>query len=310
MSDLSQYLSALVTITLDNCYNLTESTFFTVAKNCPLLEDISMVGMNLGGGGDGATDIVKNPRIKSLNLENNLNLSDECLAKVASLCPSLEVLVVSSCKGITEKGIADFFKSGSKIRKLRINECGGIMNIGNDFELSELDFLGAANSGLNDDGLAVIGNKCRGLRLLGSDNSGRCNREDSMGMDGEEDDEAEGELENNRFDLTWKGHVWTFFLGLNNIGRDDLGFADEVAWACSHRTGSSLDHTIFRLSLAASLCWIWRERNSCVFQHQIRTAEGLITLIEEEVRACLASWRRVERNDANILLAMEWRVST
>ncbi|KAG5545171.1 hypothetical protein RHGRI_017599 [Rhododendron griersonianum] len=192
MSDLSQYLSALVTITLDNCYNLTVSTFFTVAKNCPLLEDISMVGTNLGGGGDGATDIVKNPRIKSLNLENNLNLSDECLAKVASLCPSLEVLVVSSCKGITEKGIADFFKSGSKIRKLRINECGGIMNIGNDFELSELDFLGAANSGLNDDGLA------------------RCNREDSMGMDGEEDDEAEGELENNRFDLTWKGHVWNW----------------------------------------------------------------------------------------------------
>ncbi|KAF7140282.1 hypothetical protein RHSIM_Rhsim06G0134200 [Rhododendron simsii] len=36
----------------------------------------------------------------------------------------------------------------------------------------------------------------------------------------------------------------------------------------------------------------------------------LITLIEEEVRACLASWRRVERNDANRLLAMKWRVST
>lgn len=28
-------------------------------------------------------------------------------------------------------------------------------------------------------------------------------------MDGEDDDEAEGELENNRFDLTWKGHVWS-----------------------------------------------------------------------------------------------------
>ncbi|KAG5545179.1 hypothetical protein RHGRI_017607 [Rhododendron griersonianum] len=165
MSDLSQYLSALVTICLDLCHNLTELTFFKLAKNCPLLEDISMVGTNLGGG-DGATDIVKNPRIKSLNLENNPNLSDECLAKLASVCPSLEVLLVSSCKGITEKGIADFLKSCSTVRSLRIDECEGIKNIGNGFELSKLDFLGATRSGIDDDGLVVIGNRCRRLLNL------------------------------------------------------------------------------------------------------------------------------------------------
>ncbi|KAF7112290.1 hypothetical protein RHSIM_RhsimUnG0244200 [Rhododendron simsii] len=104
ISDLSQCLSALVLIDLSLCYNLTESTLFPIAKNCPLLEDISMEGTNLGGGGgDGATDIVKNPRIKCLNFENNRNLSDECLAKLASVCPSLEVLDVSSCNGFTEK---------------------------------------------------------------------------------------------------------------------------------------------------------------------------------------------------------------
>ncbi|KAG5545043.1 hypothetical protein RHGRI_017494 [Rhododendron griersonianum] len=123
MSGLSQCLSALVTISLDRCDNLTESTFFMLAKNCPLLVNIRMQGTNLGGGGEKTTDIVKNPRIKSLNLENNRNLSDECLAKLASVCPSLEFLVVSSCKGITEKGIADFLKSGSKLRSLRIDEC-------------------------------------------------------------------------------------------------------------------------------------------------------------------------------------------
>ncbi|KAG5545039.1 hypothetical protein RHGRI_017491 [Rhododendron griersonianum] len=90
--------------------------------NCPLLEDITMEAANLGGG-DRATEIVENPRIKSLNLEYYPNLSDECLAKLASVCPSLEVLDVSCCMGITEKGIADFLKSGSKIRKLHIVEC-------------------------------------------------------------------------------------------------------------------------------------------------------------------------------------------
>lgn len=122
------------------------------------------------GGGDRATYIVKSSRIKSVNLENNPKMSDECLANVASLCPSLEVLVVSSCKSITEKGIADFFKSGSKIRELQIYECGGIKSIGNGSELSELHFLGAARSGLNDDGLAVLGKRCRGLLHLSLEN--------------------------------------------------------------------------------------------------------------------------------------------
>ncbi|KAG5545175.1 hypothetical protein RHGRI_017603 [Rhododendron griersonianum] len=171
MSDLSQYLSALATIRLDRCGNLTELTFFKLAKNCPLLQDISMVATNLGGGGDRATDIVKNPQIKSLNLGNNPNLSDECLAKLASVCLSLEVLDVSYCEGITEKGIADFLKSGSKIRKLRINECEGIMNIGHGFELPELEVLEAAGSGINDDGLVVIGNRCGKLLEL---NLGSC----------------------------------------------------------------------------------------------------------------------------------------
>ncbi|KAG5545168.1 hypothetical protein RHGRI_017596 [Rhododendron griersonianum] len=154
ISDLSQCLCALVLINLDLCYNLTESTLFTLAKNCPLLEDISMEGTNLGGGGgDGATNIVKNPRIKSLNFKNNRNLSDECLAKLASVCPSLEVLDVSSCHGITENGISDSLKSASKIRKLQINKCRGIKNIGNGFELSELVVLGAARS----EGLMAMG---------------------------------------------------------------------------------------------------------------------------------------------------------
>ncbi|KAG5545173.1 hypothetical protein RHGRI_017601 [Rhododendron griersonianum] len=118
ISDLSQCLPALVLIDLDLCNNLTESTLFTLAKNCTFLEDISMDGADVGGGGgDRASDNAKNPRIKSLNLVKNRNLTDECLAKLASVCPSLEVLDVSSCKGITDNGIADFLKRGSKIRK-------------------------------------------------------------------------------------------------------------------------------------------------------------------------------------------------
>ncbi|KAI8551501.1 hypothetical protein RHMOL_Rhmol06G0191600 [Rhododendron molle] len=170
ISDLSQCLPALVLIDLDLCNNLTESTLFTLAKNCTFLEDISMDGADVGGGGgDRASDNVKNPRIKSLNLVKNRNLTDECLEKLASVCPSLEVLDVSSCKGITDNGIANFLKRGSKIRKLWINKCRAIKNIGKGFELSELVVLGAASSGINDHRLVVVGNTCRGLLNLNLD---------------------------------------------------------------------------------------------------------------------------------------------
>ncbi|KAH7860608.1 hypothetical protein Vadar_015528 [Vaccinium darrowii] len=91
-----------------------------------------------GGGGDRATDIVKKPKNQVSELgKYNQNLTDECLAKLAYVCPRLEVLDVSSCKGITGQGTADFLKSCSMIRKLRIVECRGIKNIRNGFELSE-----------------------------------------------------------------------------------------------------------------------------------------------------------------------------
>ncbi|PSS07548.1 F-box/LRR-repeat protein [Actinidia chinensis var. chinensis] len=165
MCDLSRYLSAVVTIVLDFCSNLTESTFFALAKNCPLLRNIHMVGTNLGGR-DSTADILMNPRIKSVKLGKNLNLTDECLRKVAYVCSGLETLDVSCCKGITEKGIANFFKDGSKIRHLVITDCWEIKNIGAGFELPKFEVLQAIRTGINDEGLAIIGNRCCGMLTL------------------------------------------------------------------------------------------------------------------------------------------------
>ncbi|KAH7840791.1 hypothetical protein Vadar_021656 [Vaccinium darrowii] len=44
-----------------------------------------------------------------------------------------------------------------------------------------------------------------------------------------------------------------------------LSLADERSWACSYKAGKSLEHLVYRLSLAASLYWIWRERNLRIF---------------------------------------------
>ncbi|KAL6996676.1 hypothetical protein U1Q18_006805 [Sarracenia purpurea var. burkii] len=140
MSDLSKYLTSLVTIKLRLCCSLTESTFFTLAKNCPLLKDIDMCETNFGRG-DRTEDIVKNPRIKSLKLDFNLDQTDECLGELASVCPGLEMFDLSHCPRITQNGVSNFLKTDSKV-------------------------LEAAESGIDDEGLAMIGNRCRGIMIL------------------------------------------------------------------------------------------------------------------------------------------------
>ncbi|KAL6996677.1 hypothetical protein U1Q18_006806 [Sarracenia purpurea var. burkii] len=165
MSDLSKYLTSLVTIKLRLCCSLTESTFFTLAKNCPLLKDIDMCETNFGRG-DRTEDIVKNPRIKSLKLDFNLNRTEECLGKLASVCPGLEMLDLSHCPRITQNGVSNFLKTDSKMRNLCINDCMRIKNIGTGSELPKLEVLEAAESGIDDEGLAMIGNRCRGIMIL------------------------------------------------------------------------------------------------------------------------------------------------
>ncbi|KAA8541965.1 hypothetical protein F0562_023117 [Nyssa sinensis] len=165
MTDLSQYLRNLITIKLKFCSKLTNSTFFTLAKNCPLLKDIEMEKANLGKE-DCTLDFVKNPRIKSLNLAWNSHLSDECLKKFAFICPKLETLDVCSCSGITEGGIAEILKNCCEIKHLRIDDCGGIKSIGMGSKLFKLEIFQAACSGINDKGLAMIGERCCGLLNL------------------------------------------------------------------------------------------------------------------------------------------------
>ncbi|KAI8532530.1 hypothetical protein RHMOL_Rhmol11G0220700 [Rhododendron molle] len=102
--------------------------------------------------------------------------------------------------------------------------------------------------------------------------------------------------------------VWSHLLEMNNIDRGVLAFTDEIAWACNHKAGPSLAHLVFRLSLAASVYWIWRERNFRIFQHQRKDARGLSSQIEEEVRACFVSFQGVKKTVVNSRIVQKWRV--
>ncbi|KAF8393083.1 hypothetical protein HHK36_021324 [Tetracentron sinense] len=138
MIDLSQYLHNLTSINLNSCSTLKNPTFFTLTKNCPSLEEIQMERTGLGKE-DPPTVLEKNPQIRSLKLAWNKCLNDETLKKLRFVCP--------------------------KIGELEVNGCLELRTIWTSSDHSELEVL-RAGSGINNEGLSMIGQSCRALQHL------------------------------------------------------------------------------------------------------------------------------------------------
>ncbi|CAN4086437.1 unnamed protein product [Withania somnifera] len=169
MNALSQYLRCLVTIDLSGCVRLTGLTFFTLARDCPSLEEVTME--NAGFGTKNCFhNGVKNPRIRAVSLASNWYLDDDSLMNVALMCPNVEFLDVSSCASLTVSGFISALEVCDKIRSLQLNNCPGIRHIGKGAKLPNLEVISAAGSALNDEGLAMIGSRCSRLLKINLEN--------------------------------------------------------------------------------------------------------------------------------------------
>ncbi|KAH7564671.1 hypothetical protein JRO89_XS09G0004200 [Xanthoceras sorbifolium] len=168
MIEVSQYLSRLKSINLDLCFKLTNLTFFTLLRECPVLSEIK-ISTNLGVE-ESTTELVINPRIKSLHLASNEYLNDELMKKVAFICPNLQLLDVSCCKIIIEEGIGEILKSCGEIQYLRIESGTQIKSLGiKYFEVKKLEVLQVGASGIDGDALITIANTCPRLLYLDLD---------------------------------------------------------------------------------------------------------------------------------------------
>lgn len=165
MCELSKFLGSITFLNLSMCNGVTNSTFSNLTMNCPLLNEVKMVGTSLGAK-DFTTGFVANPRVKSLSLAQNSSLCNDTIKRVAFICPNLSLLDLSNCVNITEEGVLEVLKRCSQIRYLGINQCCGIKNLSIDFELSNLEVLCARGLDIDDDGLATIGNRCQRLLQL------------------------------------------------------------------------------------------------------------------------------------------------
>lgn len=165
MDNLSKLLPNITYINLSLCPKLSNSTFFILTKNCPLLSEIKMVGTKLGCG-DFTMSPVTNPRVTSLNFAQNRCLDSNSIKCFASVCPNLRQVDLSNCEDLTEDGVEELLKRCSGIKNLGISGCIKVKTFLNDFEISYLEVLCARGLRINDDELALIGKRCPKLLQL------------------------------------------------------------------------------------------------------------------------------------------------
>jgi len=171
VEELCEFLGNLVSVNVSGCRMLTELALLALIRKCPLLNEIKMEGTDVGKKrvGDEVLNGVVNGGVKSLYLGSNSWLRDESVEKIASACPSLEVLDLSSCCGISE-GVVEVLRRCGEVRNLSLAFCSGVKLTGLDFEVPRLEELNLSRSGVDDEMLCVIAKCCRWLVHLDLEN--------------------------------------------------------------------------------------------------------------------------------------------
>ncbi|GAU35696.1 hypothetical protein TSUD_258710 [Trifolium subterraneum] len=167
VDELSKYLLSLVSVNLSHCRKLTESTLFSLVKNCPFLDEIRMEYTCIGKFGveklSSSTNFAQ-MEMKSLHLAYNPFLNDETIKWFTSICPNLELLDVSNCSCISE-GIVEVLRS-CKIIYLNLSSCPEVNLHGMNFEVPKLEVLNLSFTRIDDKTLDAISKSCLGLLQL------------------------------------------------------------------------------------------------------------------------------------------------
>ncbi|KAI8570341.1 hypothetical protein RHMOL_Rhmol01G0027200 [Rhododendron molle] len=180
MGDLAQYLSNLTCIYFYGPFWLTSVTFYTLTKSCPSLEILHMAHTG-GQEMDLSFPEHKNYRLRHLDISENIWVNDTTLENFGQVCPNLQILNVSCCTRLTNSGIGEVLRRCPAITQLNIYglNISDVFGSYSDHSVLNLKTLEAQDTQIDDEGMAMIGKRCRNVQYL---DIGNCKRVTNKGV--------------------------------------------------------------------------------------------------------------------------------
>ena len=148
--------------------------------------------------------------------------------------------------------------------------------------------------------LAIQGGFCTQDRLMDFGTSG-CSRCFLCGCSGEDIDHL-------LFQCTFSSRVWTTVLAMCGLDWSPRTWSQTIEWMYQYINGS-LCQLLVRLSFAASVYYIWRERNARCHDEPPRSCSVLLSDIVFSVRTRASLLRRVKPSYDNKWLHLSWHLS-
>ncbi|CAJ2656356.1 F-box/LRR-repeat protein [Trifolium pratense] len=168
--ELSRFLGDLVSINISRCHSLTSLALFALLRNCAKLNEVRMEHTSIGKmsveNSSNLMNFVVYPHLKSLYLGFNTWLRNDGINMFASVFPNLQILGLSYSNGIFEEGIGQVLMKCSKIRHLTLAYSSGQKLPKMKFNVSMLEVLNLAHTGVDDETLHMISKSCFGLLQL------------------------------------------------------------------------------------------------------------------------------------------------
>jgi F-box/leucine-rich repeat protein 2/20 len=156
-NQLCPFLGNLVSINVGFCDKLTNSSFFALLTNCPLLAEIRMESTKIRIGPiPSVVDFFVYPQVKSLHLAYNSALADKHINIFGLMFPNMQLLDLSYCPHISQQHIAILLKRCNKIRHLEFACFPQAKPFSIDFEASNLEVLNLSHSTIDDEELYEI----------------------------------------------------------------------------------------------------------------------------------------------------------